>query len=120
MFRAFTPLQRRSFNTTGVAEAVGEGEAALIDPELVNGEADAVACGGGGEASGAVSFSWARMNDGQAIARPTRMKTGDKERGAKNIGIPSVILIRRPPFCIRRPSGLKLGAGKRSLPNEKQ
>jgi hypothetical protein len=120
MFRAFTLLKRRSFNTTGVAEAVGEGEVALIDPEPVNGEADAVACGGGGEASGAVSFSWPRMNAGQAIIRPTRMRSGGKERGAKSIGIPSVILIRRPPFCIRRPPGLKLGAGKPSVPNEKQ
>jgi hypothetical protein len=48
------------------------------------------------------------------------MRSGGKERGAKSIGIPSVILIRRPPFCIRRPPGLKLGAGKPSVPNEKQ
>src|SRR5689334_19847354 len=110
ILRALTPLKRRSFNTTGVGEADGEGDAALIDPELVKGETEAVACGGGGETKGAVSFSCARTNNDGQIVRPARRRKRSRERGAKSIGIPSVILIRRPPFCIQRSPGLKLGA----------
>jgi hypothetical protein len=99
MFRAFTPLSRRSFSITGVAETEGAGEAAAIDPELVKGEAEAVLCGGGGVTRGAVSVSWAKMSDCQPIVSPRTASRKDKGRETKSIGIPTVFSRRRHHFA---------------------